>query len=71
MDSRFGDACWDIYENHKGDWCLYKSQLCLEGICSGCQIYQDAKEQWDYLATHVLKDIPPFMLGGRNVNFIS
>ena len=27
--------------NHKGQPCPYKSILCQEGWCSGCQIYQD------------------------------
>jgi hypothetical protein len=46
MESRFGDACWDIYENHKGDWCLYESHTCQEGRCADCFIHQTVKEKW-------------------------
>jgi len=32
-------------KNHKGTWCPYRELLCQEGICSGCEIYRDWKEQ--------------------------
>jgi hypothetical protein len=27
---------------HRGEWCLYRSLVCQEGVCCGCQIYLDA-----------------------------
>ena len=56
MEWAFGDNSWDIYANHKGDWCLYRSQLCQENSgCSRCQIYIDAKEKFDTLKIKFLK----------------
>jgi hypothetical protein len=46
MNKSFGEELWDIYANHKGEWCLYKSQLCQEGICNNCQIFWDAEQKW-------------------------
>jgi hypothetical protein len=34
MERQFGDSTWDIYANHKGDWCLYESHTCQ--IKTGC-----------------------------------
>jgi hypothetical protein len=46
MEQQFGEAGWDIYANHKGEWCLYKSQLCQEGVCFSCEIHREAEEKW-------------------------
>jgi len=27
--------------NHKGEWCKYQVKFCQEGICKGCEVYQD------------------------------
>jgi hypothetical protein len=56
MEWSFGDDSWDNYANHKGNWCLYKSQLCQENLgCTRCQIYIDAKEKFDTLMAKMLK----------------
>jgi hypothetical protein len=57
MENKFGDAHWDIYSNHKGNWCLYRSMVCQEGVCSGCQIHLEAEEKWRILMTESFKEL--------------
>jgi hypothetical protein len=47
MEQQFGETGWDIYANHKGGWCLYKSQLCQEDSgCINCEIHREAENKW-------------------------
>jgi hypothetical protein len=47
MEQRFGEVAWDILANHKGEWCLYKSQLCQEDSgCINCEIHREAENKW-------------------------
>jgi hypothetical protein len=55
MEWAFGDNSWDIYANHKGSWCLYRSKICQEGRCVDCGIYIDSKEKFDTLMAKMLK----------------
>jgi hypothetical protein len=55
MEWSFGDSSWDIYENHKGNWCLYRSKLCQEGRCVDCNVYIESKEKFDTLFAKFLK----------------
>ena len=46
MERQFGDSTWDIYANHKGEWCLYESHTCQEGRCVDCEIHQQIQKKW-------------------------
>jgi len=46
MNEKFGDPCWDIYANHKGEWCLHESHTCQEGRCIDCCIYRNTEKKW-------------------------
>ena len=56
LEWSFGDDSWNIYANHKGNWCLYESKLCQESLgCNRCPIYINAKEKFDTLCAKLLK----------------
>ena len=55
LEWSFVDDSWDIYANHKGNWCLYESKLCQEGRCVDCLTYINAKEKFDTLCAKLLK----------------
>ena len=57
MEQQFGDKSWDIYANHKGNWCLYRSILCQEGSCVDYVIHAEAEEKWRILMTESFKEL--------------
>ena len=58
MEQQFGEASWDIYACHKGDWCLYKSQLCqIKTGCVNCGIYIEVNEKFNILMAKSFKEV--------------
>lgn len=50
MEQQLGDNTWDISADHKGKWCLYRSQFCQEDSgCIGCEIHVQAEKKWQEL----------------------